>query len=107
MRAVVLMVGLLFSHLAFSGPYYVAGKITSLLGSGTEPAIRLEGNISPDLCSGGKWGWLYFQGTEQQKQWAYSTALAMSLAGKTVSVYTNADGEQCRINSIQVTSGLN
>jgi hypothetical protein len=90
-----------------AGSSWASGKITSLLASGTNPAIRLEGNISPDLCSGGTYGWLYFQGTPEERQRIYASALAFSLAGKRVTVYTNNDGTTCRINNIQITSGLN
>lgn len=91
---------------ACAGETWASGKVTSLLSSGTDPAIRLSGNISPDKCSGGKYGWLYFTGTAEEKSRVYSTALAMSLAGKTVTVYTNGDGSRCRIGNIQITSGI-
>lgn len=95
------------STLAFAGSHYIGGKVTSLLASGTNPAIRLTGNVSPTLCDGGTWGWLYFQGSAEERSRIYSTALAMSLAGKTVTVYTNNDGTTCRIHNIQITNGLN
>ncbi len=91
----------------FAGATYVGGKVTSLLASGANPAIRLTGNVSPDNCNGGKYGWLYFLGDAQERQWMYSTALAMSLSGKNVTVYTNGDGGTCRISNIQITGGLN
>lgn len=106
-RLTLFVGALVAANPAFSGPTWASGEITSLKASATEPAIRLVGNISPDNCSGGKYGWLYFQGTPQQRQWIYSTALAMSLSGKEVHVYTNGDGEKCRINNIQITRGLN
>ena len=103
--AVLSLLGM--SIVASAGEHYVSGKVTSLLGSGTDPAIRLTNNISPTGCDGGTYGWLYFHGTEEQKQRTYSTALAMSLSGHTVTVYTNNDGQKCRIQNIQVTTGLN
>lgn len=107
MKPIIFILTAVFSLEAFSGPNYASGKITSLLGSASNPAIRLEGNISPELCSGGTYGWLYFQGTPQERQWLYSTALAMALSGKAVDVYTNNDGDTCRINNIQIIGGLN
>lgn len=96
----------------FTGTVYAAsswssGKITSLLAHGTDPAIRLTGNVSPDNCDGGVYGWLHFQGSPEERNRIYSSALALSLTGKNVTVYTNSDGSACRINNIQVTSGLN
>jgi hypothetical protein len=102
-----LLCGLFISTVTLAGAHWSTGKITSLLASATDPAIRLSGNISPVNCNGGTYGWLYFQGTEEQKNRVYSSALALSLSGKTVTIYTNSDGKQCRINNIQVTSGLN
>lgn len=96
-----------YPFMTCAADHYVSGKITSLLGSGIDPAIRLTGNKTPDACNGGRYGWLHFQGSTQEKQWIYATALAMSLAGKSVTVYTNNDGDNCRISNIQVTSGLN
>ena len=107
MKNILLFVLAILSVPTFAGPNYSSGKITSLMGSASDPAIRLQGNVSPDQCNGGTYGWLYFQGTPQEKQWIYSTALAMSLSGKTVAVYTNTNGETCRISNIQVTGGLN
>ncbi len=98
---------LLASLSTHAGPYYVTGKVTSLLASGSSPAIRLTGNISPDLCDGGPNGWLSFVGTPEQQARIYSTALAMALSGHTVTVYTNTDGATCPINNIQIISGLN
>lgn len=97
----------LVSANAISATYPVSGQITSLLASGTDPAIRLTNNVSPALCDGGNYGWLYFQGTAEEKQRVYASALALSLSGKAVTVYTNNDGQRCEINNIQVTSGLN
>ena len=89
-----------------AGPDYASGKITSLLASGTDPAIRLTGNVSPINCNGGTHGWLYFQGTPEERTRIYSSALALSISGKEVTVYTNTDGGTCRINNIQAL-GLN
>lgn len=96
-----------FSARVYAGPNYVSGQITSLRASATEPAIRLTGNVTPDDCDGGTYGWLHFEGTPEERNRVYASALALSLAGKSVSVYTNSDGTTCRINNIQVTSGLN
>jgi hypothetical protein len=74
---------------------------------GSNPAIRLTVNISPDNCDAGHYGWIYFQGTAEERARVYSTALAMSIAGKTVTIYTNGDNTTCRIDNIQVTSILN
>ncbi len=98
---------LFISNATYAGSTWSSGKITSLLASATNPAIRITGNISPDDCNGGNYGWLYFQGTPEEKNRIYASALAFSLAGKTVTVYTNGDGSTCQINNIQVTSGLN
>lgn len=94
------------SQSSFAGETWATGKVTSLLSSGTNPAIRLSGNISPDKCDGGTYGWIYFSGTAEEKSRVFATALAMSLAGKTITVYTNGDGGQCRIRNIQITSGI-
>ena len=106
-KLLLLLSGMIFTDLSIAGPSYATGKITSLLASGTNPAIRLTGNVSPDLCDGGNYGWLYFAGTAEERNRVYASALALSLVGKTVAVYTNSNGQQCRINNIQVTSGLN
>ncbi|MCH2160083.1 MAG: hypothetical protein MK096_15040 [Oleiphilaceae bacterium] len=98
------LVMLLTSPFAISGSGHASGKITSLKASATAPAIRLTGNISPDLCDGGTYGWLYFRGTAQEQQWIYATALALSLSGVSVTVYTNTDGGRCKIYDIQATS---
>lgn len=98
---------LFITVLVNAGPNYVSGKITSLKASATNPAIRLTGNVSPDNCDGGNYGWLYFQGTSEERNRVYASALALALAGKSVTVYTNNDGQTCRISEIQVTSGLN
>ncbi|ACA85750.1 hypothetical protein [Shewanella woodyi] len=103
----LLMFNFSFVTQATAGVTWASGKITSLMASATNPAIRLTGNISPDRCSGGTYGWLYFAGTAEEKNRIYATALAMSLSGKTVTVYTNGDDTTCRINNIQITSGLN
>ncbi|MBL1277921.1 MAG: hypothetical protein COB30_017720 [Ectothiorhodospiraceae bacterium] len=91
----------------FAGPGHVGGKVTSLLAHGQSPSIRLTGNVSPDLCDGGTYGWLGFQGTAEEQSRIYATAMAMAVTGKTVTVYTNSDGGPCKINNIQITSGLN
>ena len=106
MKKVYLVLLLLLSANAFAvnpGPYYASGKIVSLMASGTDPALRLTGNISPDLCNGGNHGWLYFKGSAEERNRTYASALALSLTGKAVAVYTNSDGEKCRIDNIQVT----
>lgn len=91
----------------YAGPFYVTGKVTSLLAQGQSPAIRLTENVSPDQCDGGKYGWLGFQGTAEEQSRVYATAMAMALNGKTITVYTNSDGGPCKISNIQITSGLN
>jgi len=111
MKKLILFVTLFVTQIliqsnAFAGPNSAGGKITSLLAHGSEPAIRLTGNVSPDNCSGGTYGWLYFAGTEEQRQRVYASALALSLSGKRVAVYTNNDGTTCRIINIQVITGL-
>jgi len=90
-----------------AGPNYVTGKVVSLLAHGQSPSIRLTGNVSPDQCDGGAYGWLGFQGTAAEQTRVYATAMAMALAGKTIAVYTNTDGERCKIHNIQITGGLN
>lgn len=110
MRILNLLVGftsVILSSSLVAGPHYSGGKITSLLASANDPAIRLTGNISPDNCSGGSYGWLYFSGTPEERNRIYASALALSLSGKSVTIYTNNDGKTCRITMIQVTSGLN
>ncbi|MCP4487615.1 MAG: hypothetical protein GY820_09920, partial [Gammaproteobacteria bacterium] len=97
---------ILATYNASAAPSYSSGKITSLKAHGTDPAIRLEGNISPDNCDGGTNGWIYFMGTAEERNRVYASALALSLSGKTVTVYTNTDGSNCRISNIQVTNGL-
>ena len=101
------LAAILLSSSLIAGPHYSTGKITSLLASGKDPAIRLTGNISPDNCNGGNYGWLYFNGTPEERNRVYASALAFSLSGKSVTVYTNDDGQTCRITNIQVTGGLN
>jgi len=103
----LLALGMSLSGASQAAAHYSTGKITSLLASANDPAVRLTGNISPDLCDSGTYGWMYFEGTPEERNRLYSSALALSLAGKTVTVYTNNNGAQCRINSMQVTSGLN
>ena len=103
----ILALCLLLATAAQGGSHYVSGKVSSLKGNATSPAIRIAGNVSPDDCDGGTYGWLYFKGTPEEKMRIYSTALAMALAGKVVTVYTNGDGDICKIYDIQVTSGLN
>lgn len=107
LAAISAIIGIFFAGTANAGASYTSGKVTSLMAHGTNPAIRLEGNVSPDLCDGGAYGWLYFKGTAEEKMRIYSTALAMSLAGKRITVYTNSDGGVCEIVNIQITSGLN
>lgn len=103
----ILLVFLMLPIKAISGPHWVSGKITSLMGSANDPAIIIENGQVPTGCDGGTYKWLYFAGTAQEKQWIYSTALAMALTKKNISVYTNNDGNTCRIHNIQITSGLN
>ncbi|MBL1278198.1 MAG: hypothetical protein COB30_019150 [Ectothiorhodospiraceae bacterium] len=103
---VIILCGI-FSTTAVAGEYFVSGKITSLLASAKNPAIRIAGNISPSGCNGGTYGWLYFVGTAEERNRVYASALALSLAGKTVTAYTNSDGGVCQITNIQVTNGLN
>lgn len=91
---------------AIAGPNYASGKITSLMASGTNPAIRLVGNISPDSCDGGTYGWLYFEGTAEEKNRIYATAMALSIIGEPLTVYTNSNGGVCKINNIQAL-GMN
>ena len=98
---------LAFTANVSAAPHYTSGKVTSLSAHGTNPAIRLTGNVSPDDCNGGTYGWLYFEGTAEEKARIYATALTMAIAEKTVTVYTNSDGSQCKIFNIQIISGLN
>lgn len=104
---VVFLMGCVFALSASAGQNFVSGKITALMGSGTEPAIIIDLDKVPTGCYGGTYHWLFFAGTAEERQWIYSTALAMAVTGKTVSVYTNSDGTTCRINNIQITTGLN
>lgn len=85
----------------------MSGKITSLFVHGNDPAIGIAGKLSPEQCSGGRYGWLYFSGTPEERNRVYASALVLSLSSKTVTVYTNSDGDKCRIDNIQVTGGLN
>ena len=98
---------LLVPAYGFAADTYVSGQITSLNAHGTDPAIRLTGNAVPTKCDGGSYGWLSFAGTAEERQRVYATALALALSNKAVTVYTNGDGTQCRINNIQIISGLN
>jgi hypothetical protein len=102
----ILPLSILASVLSHAGPHWASGKITSLSANGNNPAIRLTGNVSPDKCDGGGYGWLYFFGTAEERQRVYATALALSMTGQTISVYTNNDGTTCRITTIEVL-GLN
>lgn len=87
---------------AHAADYYVTGKISSLLAHGTDPGIRIEGPVTPTGCNGGQWGWMYFQGaTAEERHRVYSTAVALFMAGRSATVYTNTDGSQCRITNIQ------
>ena len=95
---------LVISTIVSAAPESATGKVTSLLSSGNDPAIRLTGNAKPDNCDAGVYGWLYFQGTPEEKYRVYSNALAFKLTAITVVVHTNGDGSRCRINSIQVLS---
>ena len=104
-RALILLSALSFP--SFAAETYVSGQITSLLAHGTDPAIRITGNVAPTKCNGGAYGWLYFAGTPEDRHRVYATAFALSLTNKAVTVYTNGDGGTCRITNIQVTSGLN
>jgi len=105
-RLYMLMISILIPVSVSAGPNYVSGKVTSLNAQGANPKIRLTGNVSPDLCDGGSYGWLAFNGTAEEKARIYATALAMALAGKSVTVYTNSDGTTCKISRIEVL-GLN
>ncbi|BFM10142.1 hypothetical protein R50072_02950 [Simiduia litorea] len=107
MLRLVLLVASILGSSVVSANNYVRGQITSLLGSGADPAVRVGANLVPSACNGGSYGWLHFYGTPQERQWIYTTALAMSVAGKVVTVYTNSDGARCEITNIQVTDGLN
>jgi len=98
---------LFFSASVLSADNHVTGQITSLKANGTDPAIRIEGNQVPLKCNGGNYGWLYFEGTPEERQRIYATALALALTNKSVTVYTNHDNTICRINNIQIISGLN
>ncbi|MBL4703801.1 MAG: hypothetical protein JKY54_04730 [Flavobacteriales bacterium] len=97
---------LFLSCSALAGPHYASGQITSLSADATNPAIRLTSNKSPDLCDGGTYGWLYFKGTSEERTRVYSSAMALAISGKTVTVYTNSDNERCEIYNIQAL-GLN
>ena len=54
---------------SFAADTYVSGQITSLLAHGTDPAIRITGNVAPTKCNGGAYGWLYFAGTPEQEHY--------------------------------------
>ena len=109
MKQMILLFSLLLAATTqvYAADYYVSGQVTSLKAHGTNPAIRLSGNVVPAKCDGGTHGWLFFAGTPEERHRIYATALALSLTNKYVTVYTNADGTTCRINNIQITSGLN
>lgn len=107
MRAMLAAIVMLVVTPLYAGDTYVSGQITSLLAHGTDPAIRITGNVAPTKCDGGAYGWIYFAGTPEERHRVYATALALSLTSKDVTVYTNGDGQICRIHNIQVTSGLN
>ncbi len=103
LSAVFIILSFMFlCETVYAGPHHASGKIISLMAS-SNPAIRLSGNISPDNCDGGTYGWLYFKGSPEEKQRIYASALALSLSGIAVTVYTNNDGTQCKINNIQAT----
>lgn len=106
-RNILLMLIVFMPVFSFAGVNNSTGYVISLLASGTEPAIRLTGNVSPSGCDGGTYGWLYFVGTAEEKSRVYSTALAMAISKNIVTVYTNSDGGVCRISNIQIISGLN
>ncbi|ABD82272.1 hypothetical protein [Saccharophagus degradans] len=103
----ILFLFVMVSPVCGAGENYVSGQITSLKGAGTNPAIRIGDRLVPGNCDGGTYGWLQFKGSTQEQQWLYSTALAMALSKKKVTVYTNNDGTSCKISNIQITSGLN
>ena len=94
------------SHVVFSADNYVSGKIVSLAANVDNPAIRIDGLVAPDKCDGGQYNWLYFQGTPEERYRMFSMAMAMSLTGKSVDVYTNSDGKTCRIAAIQAIRGF-
>uniref|UniRef100_UPI0040475D67 hypothetical protein n=1 Tax=Rheinheimera sp. TaxID=1869214 RepID=UPI0040475D67 len=105
---IAVLCSLCVSQACIAADTYVSGQITSLMAHGTDPAIRLSnGNAVPTKCDGGNYGWLYFEGTAEERQRIYATALALALSNKAVDVYTNGDGAQCRINNIQIILGLN
>ena len=95
--------GLFISSLALSGPYYETAKISSLIFSADEPAIRLSGDIAPTNCNSGKSGWLYFKGTVAQKQNLFQNAWTIAEKGLPVTIYTNSDGKRCQIFNLQVS----
>lgn len=106
-KSITASIFVLMSGQVFAAPGSVSGKVTSLLASGTSPAIRVTGNATPDNCDGGIYGWMGFQGTPEEQARVYATALAMAVSGHSVAVYTNTDGGPCKIENIQVTGGLN
>jgi hypothetical protein len=101
-KLVALASGLALSSLVAAGPYYESAKISSMLFSADEPAMRLSGDIAPTNCDSGKSGWLYFKGTLQQKKDLFDFALSMAEKGLTVTVYTNSDSRRCQVFNIQV-----
>ena len=94
--------GLVLSSLVAAGPYYETAKVSSLLFSADEPAMRLSGDIAPTNCDSGKSGWLYFKGTLQQKKDLFEFAFSMAEKGLPVTVYTNSDSRRCQVFNIQV-----
>lgn len=106
-KGLFLILVVLFTTSVHSGPHYVNGQITSILAHGTNPAIRIGDNAVPDKCNGGTYGWMYFSGSPEERSRIFAAALALSLSGKNVTVYTNDDGLACKISQIQVTRGLN
>lgn len=105
LRKILLLLVFIIPTSVLAGPNFVSGKVTSLLAHGLAPSIRLTGNVSPDNCDGGVYGWLGFQGLPEEQARVYSTALAMAITSKTVTVYTNTDGGPCKIGNIQITNG--
>lgn len=67
MLLLVSVLNLFFAAQATAGTTWATGKITSLMASGTNPAIRLSGNISPDRCSGGTYGGYIFPGLPKRR----------------------------------------
>ncbi|MCS4306763.1 hypothetical protein M2404_001088 [Rheinheimera pacifica] len=59
MKQAVLVFSLLLISAAqvYAADDYVGGQITSLKAHGTDPAIRLSGNVVPAKCDGGTYGY--------------------------------------------------